>query len=161
MREFYIYYPLLLAKWKKKKKLLWSNVQSALIWHNSKCSQLFSSNFLSFINLPFVLINLAKTLFLLKYSIKVICCAFRCIEGMARLKHEYNSLKEGLNNISQVMVTLNFDRFSTCSVTPWVVCIRLDYMCVLWACVEYYIMCVLGWIGLYKWRTLSVTWLVF
>ncbi|KAM4096613.1 hypothetical protein ACJW30_08G118700 [Castanea mollissima] len=32
-----------------------------------------------------------------------------CIEGMARLKHEYNSLKEGLNNISQVMVTLNFD----------------------------------------------------
>ncbi|XP_023884467.1 histidine-containing phosphotransfer protein 2 [Quercus suber] len=25
-----------------------------------------------------------------------------CIEGMARLKHEYNSLKEGLNNISQI-----------------------------------------------------------
>nr|POE70479.1 histidine-containing phosphotransfer protein 1 [Quercus suber] len=34
---------------------------------------------------------------------------YLCIEGMARLKHEYNSLKEGLNNISQVMVTLNFD----------------------------------------------------
>ncbi|KAL4611646.1 hypothetical protein ACB092_08G140600 [Castanea dentata] len=44
-----------------------------------------------------------------------------CIEGMARLKHEYNSLKEGLNNISQYMLC------DTLSCLYW---IRL-YKCVL------------------------------
>lgn len=63
-----------------------------------------SSTYYIYKVLSFILINLARNFLGLKSSFKGKFYAFRCLQALDKINREYNTLRDGLNAISQVIL---------------------------------------------------------